>query len=157
LELEPGNPASRRRLETQVLHYDPSGWHGYSYRWNDEQTDADLVAAAGEDGTLTVLDPLAPGGKRRQTWHYPGRAECLQCHNPWSFSALAFNRAQLDRDHDYGGVVDNQLRTLTHAGLLSPAKAPGGEPPDPPAARLVDPHDTTQSLDDRARSYLYVN
>src|SRR5262249_12244103 len=38
LELERGNPASRRRLETQVLHYDGDAWHGYTYRWNDAQT-----------------------------------------------------------------------------------------------------------------------
>ena len=42
LELEPGRPASRRRLETQVLLYDGRVWHPYVYRWNTEGTEAEL-------------------------------------------------------------------------------------------------------------------
>ena len=45
LDLTLGDPASRRRVETQALHYDGREWHGYTYEWNDEQTDAVLVAA----------------------------------------------------------------------------------------------------------------
>jgi putative heme-binding domain-containing protein len=158
LEMERGQPSSRRKLETQVLHYDGSEWHGYSYRWNDEQTDADLVPAAGADQVFSIKDAHAPGGRRKQTWHFPGRAECLQCHNPWAGYALAFTPSQLDRDHDYGGIIDNQMRTLQHIGLLKPVKASTNpnEGPEPPA-RLVNPHDTSASLEDRARSYLHVN
>ncbi|MBK8093070.1 MAG: PQQ-dependent sugar dehydrogenase [Verrucomicrobiaceae bacterium] len=29
-----------KRLETQLLHYDGETWNGYSYRWNDQNTDA---------------------------------------------------------------------------------------------------------------------
>ena len=43
IEMERGKPSSRKRLETQVLHNDGTNWHGYSYQWNDEQTDAALV------------------------------------------------------------------------------------------------------------------
>ncbi|HZY84688.1 MAG TPA: PQQ-dependent sugar dehydrogenase, partial [Gemmataceae bacterium] len=157
LETERGNPRSRRRLETQVLHFDGSNWHGYSYRWNDAQTDADLVPAAGADLTLTVADKEAPGGKRRQTWHFPGRAECMQCHNPWAGHALAFTPAQLDRDFDYGGTADNQLRALRHAGIITPVRAPGNEGPPPPPPPLADPYDRSAGLDERARSYLHVN
>jgi putative heme-binding domain-containing protein len=154
LEMERGQPHSRRRLETQVLHYDGSEWHGYTYRWNDEQTDADLVPASGADQTFTVKDAHAPGGRRKQTWHFAGRGECLQCHNPWSGYALAFAPSQLDRDHDYTGTVDNQMRALLHAGILTPVRT-GGEPQPP--ARLLNPHDESVRLDDRARSYLHVN
>ncbi|HZY90102.1 MAG TPA: hypothetical protein VFE78_35095, partial [Gemmataceae bacterium] len=69
--------------------------------------------------------------------------------------ALAFTPAQLDRDFDYGGTADNQLRALRHAGIISPARAPGNEGPPPP--RLVDPYDGGAGLDERARSYLHVN
>jgi putative heme-binding domain-containing protein len=158
LEMERGNPRSRRRLETQVLHFDGDTWNGYSYRWNDEQTDAALVPAAGADHTLTVKDAAAPGGVHKQTWHFPARAECLQCHNPWSGYALAFNPAQLDRDHDYGAVADNQLRTYEHVGIVTPVQSPGGRGAGgKPAARLVDPYDPAAGLDERARSYLHVN
>ena len=31
-------------IETRVLLRQQGEWAGYSYRWNDEQTDAELVA-----------------------------------------------------------------------------------------------------------------
>jgi putative heme-binding domain-containing protein len=160
LEMERGNPASRCRLETQVLHYDGSVWQGYTYAWNEEQTEATLVPAAGMERKLTVLDHTAPGGKRQQTWRYHSRTECLLCHNPWSGYTLAFTEAQLDRSHTYGTVVDQQLRTLEHIGIVSleRAKEPGGRLwTGPSASRLREPHDAGAGLDDRARSYLHVN
>lgn len=160
LEMEAGNPGSRRRLETQLLHYDGSAWHAYSYRWNDEQTDAALVGAAGEDRVLTVTDPHAPGGRRKQTWHYPSRAECITCHNPWAGYVLAFTPTQLNRDRDYGGLVDNQLRAFEHTGtialLQSDENKQNGLPPKPPG-KLTDPYDAGADLNERARSYLHVN
>jgi putative heme-binding domain-containing protein len=161
LELERGNPKSRRRLETQVLHHDGETWRGYSYRWNDEQTGAVLVGAGGADRTVTVTDAKAPGGKYTLTWHYPSRTECLTCHNPWTGYTLAFTLPQLNRDHDYGGVVDNQLRTLRHVGLVTLLHnhRNGSDTTlrDLPSTRLTDPHDASAGLDERARSYLHVN
>jgi putative heme-binding domain-containing protein len=158
MEMERGDPKSRRRLETQLLHFDGTEWYGYSYQWNDEQTDAALVPAAGADRPLTVVDARAPGGKRQQTWHYPGRGECMQCHNPWAGFALAFAPAQIDRRYDYGAAIDEQLRTLEHAGYIKPEKAPGKhEGPPPTPARLCDPYDSAADVNARARSYLHAN
>src|SRR5205814_5553305 len=42
LEMSAGDPASNRRIETQLLHFDGKEWHAYSYRWRDDQTHADL-------------------------------------------------------------------------------------------------------------------
>jgi putative heme-binding domain-containing protein len=158
LEMEQGNPRSRKKLETQVLHYDGFGWKGYTYAWNDEQTDALLVSAAGMDRNLSVVDSEAPGGKREQRWHFPSRTECLTCHNPWTGYVLAFNAPQLAREHDYGGVKDQQIRALQHVGLLAfyrrgEAKALAGPPTN---AKLSAPHGEA-NLGDRARSYLHVN
>jgi putative heme-binding domain-containing protein len=159
IETERGRPESRRRLETQLMHYDGTIWHGYSYAWNDEQTDAVLVPSAGSDRPLTVIDAKAPGGKRQQTWHYPSRAECMTCHNPWAGQTLAFTLPQLDRDRGYGGVRDNQVRALQHAGLIELLHNPDDEDGDHfhMPRRLTDPHDAKALLDDRARSYLHVN
>ncbi len=159
LETERGNPRSRRRLETQVMHFDGGAWRGYSYAWNDEQTDADLVPAAGADRTFTVKDARAPGGALRQRWHFPSRTECLTCHNPWGGQALAFNLEQLNRDHAYGSIVDNQLRTLAHVGLVELLHHDDGEttPLRERPTPLVNPHDPKADLDARARSYLHVN
>jgi putative heme-binding domain-containing protein len=162
LEMERGNPASRLRLETQLLHYDGENWLGYSYRWNDAQTDADLVPAAGAELALTVIDERAPGGKRKQTWHFPSRAQCLTCHNPWAGHALAFTLPQLNRDHEYGSVTDNQLRAFRHSGLITLLHRAGEKSADKtlsaiPRVRLTDPEDARANLDKRARSYLHAN
>jgi putative heme-binding domain-containing protein len=152
LELEHGNPKSRRRLETQVLHFDGQDWRGYTYQWNDEQTDAMLVPAAGADRVFEVHDPHAPGGRRRQTWHFAGRGECLQCHNPWAGYVLAFTVPQLNREHDYGTLVSDQLHTLRHVGIVTEA-----DKPEKPPARLANPYDAKADLNQRARAYLHAN
>jgi putative heme-binding domain-containing protein len=160
LEMERGKAESRRRLETQILHFDGESWRGYTYRWNDEQTDATLLPAGGLDHPLTVIDAKAPGGRRQQTWHFPGRTECLQCHNPWTAHLLAFTLPQLDKEHHYGAVVDHQLRTLEHIGLVTRVRneeerqrRPRRNPPN----RLVNPYDPAADLNERARSYLHAN
>jgi putative heme-binding domain-containing protein len=158
MEMERGRPETRRRLETLLLHYDGAVWRGYSYAWNDEQTDAVLVPAAGADRPLTVSDARAPGGRRQHTWHIPSRAECMTCHNPWAGHTLAFTLAQLGRDHNYGGVIENQIEALRHAGLIELVHNPeekrnGFTMP----ARLVNPHDHAAKLESRARSYLHAN
>lgn len=148
LEMAAGKPESRRRLETQLMHFDGRAWRGYSYRWNDDQSDATLVGPAGEDRPLVVTDPHAPGGKRPQTWHYPGRNECLVCHNPWVEHRLAFNALQLN--------AGDQLKRLQDEGVLKAVD--WKEPPrDGHQAALVNPYDASAPLDRRARSYLHVN
>jgi uncharacterized repeat protein (TIGR03806 family) len=160
LELERGNPRSRRRVETQILLFDGTIWNGYTYQWNDEQTDATLVPAAGADRTFPVIDPKAPGGKLQQTWHFPSRAECMTCHNPWAGPPLGFTLAQLQKEHNYHGVVDDQLRTLNHLGLIKLVHDGKGrdknDPPQLPPAS-TNPYDETKDLAARARSYLQVN
>lgn len=167
LELIHGDATSRRRIETQVLHFDGSDWRGYSYEWNDEQTDAALVAAEGKSRIWNVLDAQAPGGKRVQNWQFAARNDCIRCHNPWSEHTLAFNIAQLNRAHDFGAVTDNQIRALKHVGVIvdipNPVdpKNPAAkvEPPKPPEQlpRLADLKNANADLELRSRAYLHVN
>ncbi len=167
LELVHGDPTSRRRIETQLLHFNGYDWRGYSYRWNDEQTDAELVDAPGTTITIDVDDPSAPDGKRRQPWRFSSRMECIRCHNQWAEFTLAFNVPQINRDHEYGGTLDNQIRALRHIGVLKNILE---EPPvdDPLApveahvaasemARLADPFDESADMDLRGRAYLHAN
>jgi uncharacterized repeat protein (TIGR03806 family) len=162
LETEKGNPASRRRLETRLLHFQKLAgteevgdqfWQGYTYVWNDEQTEAVLADAAGLDRKFTIKDAQAPGGQREQTWHFPSRAECIMCHTMPAKFALGVNTLQLNKDHDYGGVVANQLRTLDHLGIFT---KPLPEQPEL-LPRLYDYTDEKIDLPKRARSYLHAN
>jgi putative heme-binding domain-containing protein len=162
LELKAGYAASRRRVETQVLHFDGREFRAYTYAWNDEQSDAALVPADGGEKELTVMDPALPGGKRTLSWTFASQVQCLQCHNPWARYTLAFNTLELNREHDYGGVPRYQLEALRELGVFvptEPATKNGGRQEDKSLSplTLVDPHDTTNDLAARARSYLHVN
>ena len=128
-------------------------WTGYSYRWNAEQTDAELVPAGGTATTFEVPDPEVPGGRREQDWRFPSRTECLVCHSRAVGFVAGFTPLQLDRDHDYGGTIDNQLRALEHIGVFEGALPKKRE--DQP--RLVNPYEARASLEARVKSYLHVN
>jgi uncharacterized repeat protein (TIGR03806 family) len=162
LDMEAGNPKSRRRLETRLLvaermpgteEVGDQYWNGYTYVWNDDQSDAELCDAKGLDRKLTITDPKAPGGKREQVWHFPSRAECTGCHTMSAKYALGVNTLQMNRDHVYNGVIANQLATLEHLGIFTePLPLPPGKLP-----RLADYKDPKQNLDARARAYLHAN
>ncbi|MGE3818155.1 MAG: PQQ-dependent sugar dehydrogenase [Isosphaeraceae bacterium] len=148
-----GDAANRAWIETRIVVKQDNHWVGYTYAWNDEQTDAELVDARGMDRTYVVRDPSAPKGERTQVWHYPSRNECMFCHSRAAGFVLGLNVSQMNRDHDYGGVVDNQLRALDHVGVFTTRL--GKSPAELP--RLPDPRDAGARLDDRARAYLQVN
>lgn len=139
MEMSTGRPESMRRLETQLLHNTGDGWGAYTYRWNREQTDAELVPAEGADEMLEIEDAGQPGGVRRQPWRYHARTECLRCHNPWCGTALGFQPEQLS----------SSLSALNDLAFFS------ARPKQPFV--LASPHNEAASLGDRARSYLHAN
>jgi len=151
LEMVEGVPSSRRRLETRVLLKQDGEWAGYSYRWNEEQTDAVLASKAGEEIELEVQD--SSGTKERRTWRIPSRAECLACHSRAASFVLGLTEPQMNREHDHGGGPENQMTALTRMGCFS--GSPGGKPES--LGKLADPYDDREDLDRRARSYLHVN
>lgn len=163
MEMEKGNPASRRRLETRILHFEQLAgteevgdqvWRGYTYVWNDDQTDAELCEKQGRDIKLSIKDSEAAGGVRQQTWHFPSRSECTLCHTMPAKYVLGINTLQMNRLHDYGhGRVANQLRTLEHLGVF---KKPLPKLPEE-MPHLVNYRDEHQDLNKRARSYLHAN
>lgn len=153
LELTNGVPSSRKRLETRLLvryQENPQEVYGITYRWGDSLTNATLVPENGLDEEFVIHDG---GIQRTQVWHYPGRNECIQCHtrSPGGL-ALGFNTPQLNRNFNYSGIVDNQLRSMSQAGYF----------PRPitnlyTLRALAHPSDESVSVEQRARSYLAAN
>lgn len=130
-----------RLVETRLFMRHPDGaWAGYTYQWNEEQTDATRVT----DG-LTV-----PVGA--QDYTFPSEADCLWCHNSAAGFTLGPETAQLNGRLRYPqtGRTANQLTTLNSIGALAP---PVGA--DAPA--YADYSDGGESLDARARAYLHIN
>jgi len=134
-----------KHIETRLLLHrstsNISGWIGFSYEWNDAQTDATLLPdnADGKD---------KPVGSAQQVWHYPSRGQCMDCHTRYAGRSLGPTTAQLNADFAYAEGSMNQLEKFKALGLFeAPPKDIAGYP-DPAG---------TDMLEGRARSYLQTN
>jgi hypothetical protein len=154
LPIDETNPGVRIRLETrfQVLG-DDGKVYGVTYRWRPDLSDADLLTTA-ETAVYTIQ--LEGGGTRQQTWLFPSRNDCLQCHTEGAGGFLGLRTHQQNRDLTYPstGRTDNQLRTWNALGMFTPTLNEPDIPTFPQAAQLAD---TAASLELRARSWLDSN
>ena len=89
IETTPGDASTRRRIETQILHFSGEDWRGnggewlgYTYLWNDEQTDAELVSAAGTELTFTIQDTAGAGRRANTTLAGPQPGGVLYLSQP---------------------------------------------------------------------------
>ncbi|MEQ1859077.1 MAG: PQQ-dependent sugar dehydrogenase [Chthoniobacteraceae bacterium] len=149
LELERGNPATAKRIETRLLVRNAAGVYGVSYRWDDAGTDATLVA---DEGVEFPLNVSVAGTPTVQTWRIPSRAQCVSCHTAQGGHALSFTTRQLNRDDNLQGAIGNTLDLLRVHGYF--ANEPG---PPRTLPRHVRADETTYTIEARARSYLAVN
>ena len=149
LELTEGDPASRRRLETRLLIHTGSGWRGFTYRWNAQGSDADLLTGR-ETETITVT--LAGGGSRDQLYEYPSRTDCLSCHTEAAGRTLGPTTRQLNRDFVYPAATDNQLRSWNNIALFT---SDIGAADQYQAFAALD--NAAESVEVRARAYIDIN
>ncbi|MDX1908949.1 MAG: PQQ-dependent sugar dehydrogenase [Bacteroidia bacterium] len=151
LALNETNPAIRRRIETRFMIRGNDGiYYGVSYRWRDDQTDAELLAGSRLD-TFTVQTATGP---TETVWYYPSRSDCKSCHNEPSGGLLGLKTRQLNGDCFYPltGRTANQLTTLSHIQAFD-------NPPDTTnlGALLTSTKNPAAPLQDRALSYLDAN
>ncbi|MBW3600371.1 MAG: chitobiase/beta-hexosaminidase C-terminal domain-containing protein, partial [Planctomycetes bacterium] len=149
----PQADAPPRRLETRMLVVGrDGGGYGATYRWNEEQTDAELLSEAKTE----TIELSTAEGQQRLSWYFPSRKDCLVCHTRGAGFVLGVNTRQLNCDFTYPetGATDNQLRTWRHAGMFD-------EPPEEAAIaglpRLAAIDDESAPLVHRVRSYLDAN
>ncbi|MEM6640258.1 MAG: hypothetical protein AAF610_10175 [Pseudomonadota bacterium] len=130
------------RVETRLfVRHEDGNWAGYSYEWNDAQTDADLL----------------PGFKQKdvlgQTWTFPSRSQCLFCHSAAAGRSLGLEIAQLNNELDYGADgVGNQLTVLDQIGLVD-----GGLPGPVATLDALPDYASSAPVAERARGYLHSN
>jgi hypothetical protein len=141
IETTPGNPATRRPVETRLLVNTASGWTGFSYQWRTDGSDADLL----NDGTFTKDWALDAGGSYRHL--YPSRSQCLSCHHGSFGPLLGIRPQQLSRWQDYGGTIVDQLPALA-------AMSVGPSTSVPP---ITSTHDRSATWEQRSRSYMAAN
>jgi uncharacterized repeat protein (TIGR03806 family) len=133
-----------RLIETRLFMRHPDGeWAGYSYEWNDAQTDATRVVGGKE----------APKGLTND-WIFPSESECLICHTAAAGRSLGIETAQLNSNFTYPATGRSANQLLTHSGIGTITPAISQDPATLPA--LLDPFGSGQ-LTDRARAYLHTN
>jgi uncharacterized repeat protein (TIGR03806 family) len=128
-------------VETRLfVHFDAANWVGYSYQWDEAQTDATIVP---DDRVEDVFNT----GQRSVTWHLPSRFDCMTCHTPTGGSTLGPETGQFNR------VVNgtNQIDMLAGLNMFETP------PAMPYKTALVAPTGTAGSVEERARSYLHAN
>ena len=142
LETTPGNPATRRPVETRILFNDATnGWQGFSYRWNTQGTDASLQPDTAQNIGWTMDDGT------QHVHVYPSRAHCRSCHYYANGPLLGLRPEQLARWYDYDGAIADQLATLVALGIL-----PTSTPP-----AFTAPHDPSATPERRMRGYMAAN
>ncbi len=135
---------NNRLVETRHLMRHPDGvWAGYTYEWNDLQTEATRVRG----GKTVDIDG--------QDWTFPSENDCMVCHTSAAGFSLGPETAQLNGNFRYpaSGRSANQLDTL-NAILAFTTPLPG------PAATLPampSPDNGARDLGERARAYLHTN
>ena len=153
LPVDAANPSRKQRLETRLLVRDRTGGvYGVVYKWKADNSDAELLSSS-----LTEDIPIkaADGTTHIQTWYYPSRQNCLECHNARAGGVLGVKTRQLNHDFTYpSGATKNELQMWNDLGLFTPGFA---DEDVGKFTRLAAANDTTRSLEDRARSYFDAN
>jgi uncharacterized repeat protein (TIGR03806 family) len=142
--------ATMKPVETRFLiKRDAGTWAGYSYKWNADFTDADLLP--GSSSETADYDILTDAGTTAShQYYFPSRADCLTCHNSAAGFALGLTTAQLNRSFTYAKGAKNQLAAFAEAGILTGAVDAAALPAMP------DPFGTA-AVESRARAYLSAN
>jgi uncharacterized repeat protein (TIGR03806 family) len=139
-------------IETRLMIRKEDGWKFYEYVWNDEQTDANLLAtpdfANGSSQTITFAKPS--GEIVTTDYRIPSDAECFACHKINEVATpIGVKPQNLNHNHTYGNSNKNILQKLVEQGYLQ--SFPSN------IVSAVDYHDTTKPIDLRLRSYLDIN
>jgi len=155
LEMEKGNPQSQKIIETRFLvrHENQEKWDGFSYMWNDEATDAELL-----EGSLTKTFHILDGDETiTQDYYYPSRSDCIACHTDAAGFVLGVKTSQINKQHlyinDADSVWDNQLRSYNYIDLFT--SDIGKDYTEFP--QLTNFFNEEESLEKRARAYLDAN
>jgi uncharacterized repeat protein (TIGR03806 family) len=155
LEMEKGNPESQKIIETRFLvrHSNREKWDGFSYLWNDEATDAQLL-----EDSFTKTFSIQDGDETvTQDYYYPSRTDCITCHTDAAGFVLGVKTSQINKQHLFinnsDSVRDNQLRSYNNIRLFT--SDIGNDYSEFP--KLSNYYDEEETLEDRARAYLDAN
>ncbi len=131
-----------KKIETRFLtRHNDGNWGAYTYKWNDANTDADLV------DTATSINKNIGG----QIWTYPSSAQCFACHTSAANYVLGPETVQMNKAITYPttGLLANQIDTYNHIGLFHPVLTI--------PAKKLDKFEDNATTAQKARAYLHSN
>ena len=128
-------------IETRLIHKEQEQWSAFTYVWNADGTDAELLESP------RTIDVFVRGNNVR--WPLLSRAQCDKCHIQGQGYALGLSLEQLTRPVRYPDGELSQVDAWVEGGLARQA----GTPPAPFPAPTTTPVD----LHLQARTYLHVN
>ncbi len=150
-EFDAGDTESRRPVETRFMVRNDGRWDYFTYEWNDEGTDAELL-----DSRKTVEYAIrGSAGPEVIQYLFPQREDCTTCHFESIHEVLGPKTSQLNRNHDYDGLVANQLVAMAEIDLLDIGPDVALDPNTQP--RMPNTRTGEGSLEERARAYLDAN
>jgi len=112
MQLAEANQNSLHKLETRILLKQQNGWKGFTYKWRDDESDADLLDGLHTED-LTIVDYT--GTARSQSYSYPSPANCMACHTQLGGPILGVRTKQLNTTFN----DTNQLTQLSDMGYFS--------------------------------------
>jgi len=148
--IQPDN--TTKIIETRLMIRKSDRWYFYEYLWNDEQTDADLVAGTDfENGSTKNFSFKKPNNEIINIdYRIPSETECYACHKINEVrTPIGIKPQNINHNYTYSDGTKNQLKKLLDQGYLESYPSS--------IVSTVDYHDTSQSLELRVRSYLDIN
>jgi uncharacterized repeat protein (TIGR03806 family) len=137
-------------VETRLfVHHDADTWVGYSYQWDEAQTEATIVPKERRDVMFNTGAATGP-----VPWTYPSRVDCMKCHNAAGGSTLGPWTRQLNRMVGSANqidtlkaenIFDKMPNAPYQAALVTPYAGQAGSPP------------ADATTEQKARSYLEAN
>lgn len=144
-DVQPNN--STKILETRIMYKKATEWDFANYVWNDEQTEAFFTNQA----STVNISWLQGESIKTTNYRIPSRAECFTCHNQLDNpTPIGLKPQNLNKDYNYNEGITNQLLKLREIGYLT-----NDIPNNIKTVAAWD--DTSQSLNERVRSYLDIN
>ncbi len=132
--------SKKQIVETRFFIKKTSGFKGYSYQWNDDQTEAILLTTR---ATKNLKVELA-GKTINLTYQYPSSADCITCHSTQTEGPLALTTLQTFNVNSTG---KQQWTDFFNRGLLD--KVPNGN------FNSLDGYNKSQKA--HASNYLHVH
>lgn len=132
--------------ETRMLVHHEDGWTGYSYRWREDGSDADLL------DSQEIVD--LNNGIR---WVYPSRSQCMECHTAAANRVLGPEYLQLDHIYEPLDSSHVQHDVLDEKEFFNEVAQETLEEVTQSVDASVDPFDESEDVTLRARSYLHAN